>query len=795
MGVGPNSNDWRKISHTNCASACRYKQEERNHFFTVRFIDSFQFLTSSLDNLAKSLSIEEKVHVTNLLNSNPLLEKDTVFAKGIFPYSFLDHESKLQYIGLPPISEFHDTLSNSNRTTEADYSRAQRAYKQFNCQNFGDYMRAYLKLDVLLLADIFDTFRHKCISDYELDPVNFITLPQFSFAAAFRDQSVDLVTDIDQYRFFEEGIRGGMTFINTHLVTASNPYIDSNSSASTYLSYWDSNNLYGNALRQKLPVSNFQWVDQTELVKIDWQHLDTDGDIGYFVKIDLDYPPEVQDRTADYPLAPERGTVESYMLTPYMKQQWTHRCELRKQSSNFLTEKKLLLTVRHKREYVVHSKLLKFYLNQGLILVKVHEAIQFNQRELFRSYIDMNSNKRSAAKSTFEKDLYKLLNNALFGKSMENVRSRKKFKLANTESKMRSECSKPQYLRSRMFSADLTLVEHTNFLVELNKPVFIGAAVLDLSKLIMYDLRYNQLAKYEQQFNCKIDVIGGDTDSIFCKITGVDLYSTLHPAMLEDGLLDTSNYPLDHPLFTEKYKAKLGCIKDECEGKVIEEACLLKPKCYSLKTFVGSKKTAKGVQRCVREKFEHEDYVLVWRMQSEVARSVRRFHSKDHEVFTIEQEKWALSASDTKRAWVDDNISLPYGHHNLEPIVEPPPKKARLEIVELPKIVESSKQSTLPLLLPLNQPIPSTSKSFPCSACAKIFNNQHNLSSHKCKALPLKIFTCAICKLEFNNQHNLSTHKCKSKQHQINTCDVCKLEFLNEYNFKTHMSCTHRIKI
>ena len=108
-------------------------------------------------------------------------------------------------------------------------------------------MRAYLKLDVLLLADIFETFRFKCLIDYELDPVNFITLPQFSFASAFQGQSVDLVTDIEMYRFFEQSIRGGMTFINKHLVTATD--------SQTYPSYWDANNLYGNLLRQKLPVS------------------------------------------------------------------------------------------------------------------------------------------------------------------------------------------------------------------------------------------------------------------------------------------------------------------------------------------------------------------------------------------------------------------------------------------------------------------------------------------------------------------------------------------------------------
>ena len=113
-------------------------------FFAVRFIDSYQFLTSSLDNLAKSISNDDKLHTIRLLRSHPALEKETVFTKGVFPYSFLDNKTKLQYIGLPPLREFHDTLTNSNHTTEADYARAQKAYVQFNCQNFGDYMHFYL---------------------------------------------------------------------------------------------------------------------------------------------------------------------------------------------------------------------------------------------------------------------------------------------------------------------------------------------------------------------------------------------------------------------------------------------------------------------------------------------------------------------------------------------------------------------------------------------------------------------------------------------------------------------------
>jgi hypothetical protein len=218
-----------------------------------------------------------------------------------------------------------------------------------------------------------------------------------------------------------------------------------------------------------------------------------------------------------------------------------------------------------------------------------------------------------------------------------------------------------------------------NLEVKLNKPIFIGQAVLDLSKLTMYELRYTQFPRYEAEFGGTISVIGGDTDSLFCTVRNINLNNELHPAMLRDGLLDSSNFPRQHALFSNANKAKLGCIKDELAGEVIREAVLLKPKCYSMQTVMGyEKKTAKGVQYCVRQAISHDKYREVFERQIEVVRNVRRFQSKDHIVSTIQQQKWALSCIDTKRAWTGPNSSLPYGHHALED-GEPPARRARRE--------------------------------------------------------------------------------------------------------------------
>jgi hypothetical protein len=217
-----------------------------------------------------------------------------------------------------------------------------------------------------------------------------------------------------------------------------------------------------------------------------------------------------------------------------------------------------------------------------------------------------------------------------------------------------------------------------NLEVKLDKPIFIGQAVLDLSKLTMYELRYQKFPAYEAEFGGRITVIGGDTDSLFCKVSNMNLNNQLHRAMLRDGLLDSSNFDRANILFSNANKAKLGCIKDELAGEVIAEAILLKPKCYSMQTVLGyEKKTCKGVQYCVRQEMAHSTYRQVYERQIEIVRTVRRFQSKDHVISTIQQQKWALSCSDTKRAWTGPNSSLPYGHYELED-GEPPARRPRL---------------------------------------------------------------------------------------------------------------------
>ena len=174
--------------------------------------------------------------------------------------------------------------------------------------------------------------------------------------------------------------------------------------------------------------------------------------------------------------------------------------------------------MRDKVEYFVHFKLLKFYLQHGMKITKIHSIIKFRQTRLFKSYIEHNSRLRQQASTDFEKDLYKLKNNSFFGKTMENVRGRKDYKLVNTHQKLLGVTYKPHFQSTHAFNENLVIAELIKLEVKLNKPIFIGQAVLDLSKLIMFDLRYNKLKAYQARFNGKIEVSGGDTDSLICHI-------------------------------------------------------------------------------------------------------------------------------------------------------------------------------------------------------------------------------------------------------------------------------------
>jgi hypothetical protein len=194
-------------------------------------------------------------------------------------------------------------------------------------------------------------------------------------------------------------------------------------------------------------------------------------------------------------------------------------------------------------------------------LLRVHRVVAFRQEPWLKPYVELNTKMRQQAKTDFEKDFFKLMVNAFFGKSMENVRKRRKVDLVSDAVKLKKLLAKQQLEQFVIVNEEVVMVERIRAKVTLNKPIYIGFTVLDVSKLLMFDFHYNVIAK---RYGKNARLLFIDTDSLCYHLATDDVYRD----MLEyRHLLDTSNYPRDHPLYSAENMKDIGKMKDECSGK------------------------------------------------------------------------------------------------------------------------------------------------------------------------------------------------------------------------------------
>ena len=278
--------------------------KEKEVYLNNRFIDSFKFMSCGLDSLVKNLTdngIDDSLvpHTKNRFQEKTYL----CLRKGVYPYDYMDSPEKLNETRLPPKSAFYSKLSNSNITDE-DYNHAQKVWKEFGMTTMKDYHDLYLELDVLLLTDVFENFREICLENYKLDPAWYLTAPGLSWDAMLKETGIELelLTDPDMLMMFEKGTRGGVSMISNRYSEANNKYMKNfdKSKPSKFIAYLDANNLYGWAMSEKMPYGGFKWVENVPLEK-----MLSDGDLGYVLEVDLEYPNKLHDLHNDYPLAPE----------------------------------------------------------------------------------------------------------------------------------------------------------------------------------------------------------------------------------------------------------------------------------------------------------------------------------------------------------------------------------------------------------------------------------------------------------------------------------------------------------
>ena len=575
-------------------------------------------------------------------------ELDLLLAKGIYPYEYMTHMDILKQTELPPREAFWSVLYGDG-ITEAEYVRAKDMWSTFNCQTLEDYTLLYVKLDTILLQVVFDGFRRKCIEEDRLDPVHFVTAPSLAWAAMLlnnwrNDVVIENMTDLEMLMMVKKGVRGGMCQVMKPFARSKDPE-ETYCGKESKILYLDANNLYGKAMCWPMPYGGYRWeynewhvigeraqhvneeadsaglrvqfeeppsddgapapfveleTHMFDLPDFDWGaaslqeqrqyilNMDEEGERGYVLEVDVEVPNELHDELNDYPLMPEQ---KQCFGSEWTRQQYEKVGMRIRPDGSASTVKKLVSDLEDKHKYVIHYRNLQQAIRLGYKLTKVWRVFSFKQSRWLKSYIDKNTAKRKLAK--LAKDvvgvsLYKLYNNSIYGKFVEDVEKRRnvKFFLNSSLDKALRAAATPNVKAWKIVLEDeLLVMEMAKKSITMSRPIIIGFSVLELSKFHMFDFHYNKVKPY---WGSNATLLYTDTDSTVYKIKAMGTYVDYDLADFQRHVkaLDLSELRADHWLLTQdlpRFAGELGYFKDEMGGKGdIKVFIALRCKMYSL---------------------------------------------------------------------------------------------------------------------------------------------------------------------------------------------------------------------
>lgn len=633
----------------NYISFTKFLMISNEEYAQIRFVDSYKFLGTSLEKLANGLHKSDFIHLKKFY---PDTKKFNLLTrKGVYPYDYMSDWDKFGDTELPGKNSFFNSLTGE-QINDSDYAHAQSIWSIFKIKNMGEYTDLYLKTDVLLLSDIFENFRLICKLNYQLDPAFYLTAPSLSFDAMLLKTRVrlELISELEIIRLIQKGIRGGICMCATRYAHANNKYMENydNGMPDSFLVYVDCNNLYGYSMCQSLPMADFHFLDHLEIAKLDILSVDDDAEFGFILEVDMLYPEHLHQSHNDYPFCAQK------CIPPGGK------------------TSKLIPNLYDKYEYVIHYVHLKTCLRNGLTLSKIHRILRFRQSPFLKQYIDLNTELRKKADTPFQQDLFKLMNNSVFGKTLEDGERRVDVKLVNQWCDSRNKTKKftcadkliarPNFHSATVLSENLVAVQMKPERVILDKPIYVGFAVLELSKNHMYQFHYSVMKPHYQE---KICLCYTDTDSFIYSIQTEDFYHDLKKHFLH--FFDTSNFNSENvqkiPLKNKKIP---GLFKDELGGELITEFIGLRSKLYCIKSEKSLIKKAKGIKRPAVQELTLNDYRDVLINDKIIRKRNILFKSIRHEIFTQSVNKIALCNKDDKRYILSDKISTKaWGHMSI----------------------------------------------------------------------------------------------------------------------------------
>ena len=666
----------------------------------IRFVDSYRFLSSGLDSLVKTLvdnshktlknlkkEIVDNDEILNIVNKIEeiypeeieTLEEDDRTIKNLKKYYPEEienlEEALLNYIGENDLKilktgfpdkwkfltkklaypyEYFNSIDDYKKPVDSlekkdffsklknkypddeEIERTREIIKIFGIKNGEELTEIYLKSDVLLLACVFEKFIKVSINEFKINPLYCVSLPGYTWQCGLKYTRINLQTlqDKGMILLLENNIRGGISSV------MGDRYIKSDDNKK--ILYIDANNLYGHSMSEPLPYDEIKFDKNVELEDI--LNTPDDSDIGYFVEVDLIYPDNIKNKTKNLPFAPVNKKINPDNYNDYMK-------EIK--PDTYIQTSKLICDWSDKKNYLIHYRMLKFYVRHGMIVDKVHEIISFKQSRWLERYINFNTQKRIQAVNDFEKDFYKLLNNAFYGKTMENVRNRLKIKFVKKDdySEKIKQQSKLTFNGIHKSYENCDSYTHKQNEVLMDKPIYLGFTVLELSKLHMYETYYDKLQLYFGQENIQLHYM--DCDSFVLSIETQNIINDLKN--LED-LFDFSNLNKNHELFSNKNKKVVGKFKIETPKNIwIDEFVALRSKCYAFRCEDDSKNKLKGISKSQSKNIKFEEYyncLFDREYQYECDNYILR--SINHEMVFQRVKKSTLSIFDDKSCYINN---------------------------------------------------------------------------------------------------------------------------------------------
>ena len=530
-----------RISETTVTDKTGKPLIKKNTWY-IRLVDTLGFLQASLANCVKTFPREEFKMLKEEFGEENF---DLLIRKGVFPYDWF---TSIKNLDEDPKNltkdDFYSAL-NDEGISDEDYAHFLNVCNKFNLGTMRNYHDFYCKVDTIQLADIMEQQRDRLMQTHGLDILHSYTLPGFSWKAALKytGQELELIHDRDMYDFVQEGKRGGISTIPHRYAKANNPYMGlireklpieimtelkkqqfsveavcehfpdfsadeikelkakmadgevfNPEQVTKYLIYLDANNLYGWAMSQPLPTGGFKWLVGEEL------KLPIEDFPPCFVKVDLKYPENLHDYFKEFVPAPDNIIPEGSKV------------------------KKLTPNLLPKKNYVCHIRNLQLYKKLGVKITRVHKALKFNESAWLKPYIDLNTKLRAAATNDADKDKFKSLNNAVFGKTCENLLGRTEYQLVGSRKEALKYISKPTFKDYTVYNETLAGIHLDPSKVILNKPSYVGIAVLELSKILMYDFFYHNV---KARYGGRAQLLMTDTDSLLLGIETDDWYEDI----------------------------------------------------------------------------------------------------------------------------------------------------------------------------------------------------------------------------------------------------------------------------